>query len=196
MPSLSLAIAFGTRLLLVLLFLPFSALDKIVNFKGAVGQAKQAVHATAPAVVLILLGLTVEIGMSACILTGAFDRAAAFVMAGYCGVTALLWKQFWTPGDFWSGGKGRELFWDFLKNFALAGASCSSPSARGRVRWRVSSPTRSPPRTLTRSRRRAEPQPCGGTVAVIDGRPSNTAYHAAVAGRPSRHARSGKRKSR
>ncbi|MFC6792053.1 DoxX family protein [Methylobacterium komagatae] len=121
MTSLSLAIAFGTRLLLVLLFLPFSALDKILNFKGAVGQAKQAVGATPPAVVLILLGLCVEIGMSACILTGAYDRAAAFVMAGYCGVTALLWKQFWKPGDFWSGGKGRELFWDFLKNFALAG---------------------------------------------------------------------------
>ncbi|MGC5780684.1 DoxX family protein [Methylobacterium sp. NFXW15] len=121
MTSLSLAIAFGTRLLLVLLFLPFSALDKILNFKGAVGQAREAVHANAPAVALILIGLTVEIGMSACILTGAFDRAAAFVMAGYCGVTALLWKQFWKPGDFWSGGKGRELFWDFLKNFALAG---------------------------------------------------------------------------
>ena len=121
MPTLSLAVAFGTRLLLVLLFLPFSALDKILNFRGAVGQAKQAVHATAPAVVLILLGLCVEIGMSACILTGAFDRAAAFVMAGYCGVTALLWKPFWKPGDFWSGGQGRELFWDFLKNFALAG---------------------------------------------------------------------------
>ncbi|GJE38727.1 DoxX family membrane protein [Methylobacterium persicinum] len=121
MTSLSVAIAFFVRLLLVLLFLPFSALDKIVNFKGAVGQAKQAVHATAPAVVLILIGLAVEIGMSACILAGTFDRAAAFVLAGYCGVTALLWKQFWKPGDFWSGGKGRELFWDFLKNFALAG---------------------------------------------------------------------------
>ena len=121
MTALSLAIAFGTRLLLVLLFLPFSALDKILNFKGAVGQAKEAVRATPPAVGLILLGLCVEIGMSACILTGAYDRAAAFVMAGYCGVTALLWKQFWKPGDFWSGGKGRELFWDFLKNFALAG---------------------------------------------------------------------------
>jgi putative oxidoreductase len=121
MATLSVAIAFGTRLLLVLLFLPFSALDKILNFKGAVGQARQAVHATAPATALILIGLCVEIGMSLCILTGTADRAAAFVMAGYCGVTALLWKQFWKPGDFWSGGKGRELFWDFLKNFALAG---------------------------------------------------------------------------
>jgi putative oxidoreductase len=121
MISLSIGIAFLVRLLLVLLFLPFSALDKILNFRGAVGQAKQAVHATPPAVALILVGLCVEIGMSACILTGVADRAAAFVMAGYCGVTALLWKPFWRPGDFWAGGKGRELFWDFLKNFALAG---------------------------------------------------------------------------
>ncbi len=38
-------------------------------------------------------------------------------------MTALLWKQFWAPGDFWAGGdsKGRGLFWDFLKNFSLAG---------------------------------------------------------------------------
>ncbi len=59
--------------------------------------------------------------MSLGILTGIADRFAAFVLAGYCGVTALLWKQFWKPGDFWSGGKGRELFWDFWKNLALAG---------------------------------------------------------------------------
>lgn len=112
MASLSVAIAFSVRLLLVLLFLPFSALDKILNFRGAVGQAREAVHATAPATVLILIGLGVEIGMSLCILTGVADRAAAFVLAGYCGVTALLWKQFWVPGDFWAG-KGRALFWDF-----------------------------------------------------------------------------------
>jgi len=57
------------------------------------------------------------------ILTGIADRFAAFILAGYCGVTALLWKQFWRPGDFWAGSQsaGRALFWDFLKNFALAG---------------------------------------------------------------------------
>ncbi|MGX5774405.1 DoxX family protein [Methylorubrum zatmanii] len=121
MATLDIVIAFGVRLLLVLLFLPFSAADKIFNFRGAVGQAREAVHATAPAVTLILIGVCVEIGMSLCILTGFCDRAAAFVMAGYCGVTALLWKQFWKPGDFWAGGEGRALFWDFLKNFALAG---------------------------------------------------------------------------
>ena len=40
-------------------------------------------------------------------------------MGGYCAVTAILWKRFWAQGDFWSGGKGRALFWDFLKNLSL-----------------------------------------------------------------------------
>ena len=65
----------------------------------------------------------VEMLMPLAILTGMADRLAAFIMAGYCGVTALLWKQFWGPGDFWAHGdsKARDLFWDFLKNFSLAG---------------------------------------------------------------------------
>ncbi len=113
----------GVRYLLVILFFPFSALDKIINFKGAVGQARQVVSAPGWAAALILIGLAVEIFMPLGILTGTADRLAAFVMAGYCGVTALLWKQFWRPGDFWRAGdsKGRDLFWDFLKNLALAG---------------------------------------------------------------------------
>ena len=112
----------AVRYLLVMLFFPFSALDKIVNFRGAVGQAREL----APqglAVLLILAGLGVEIFMPIAILSGVADRLAGLVMAGYCMVTALLWKQFWRPGDFWQGGdsKGRGLFWDFLKNFSLAG---------------------------------------------------------------------------
>ncbi len=120
---LSIAIAFAARLLLVLLFLPFSALDKILNFREAVAQARGAAPSRALAVALILLGLGVEIGMSALILTGFADRAAAFILAGYCLVTALLWKPFWRPGDFWSNSQGvaRGLFWDFWKNVALAG---------------------------------------------------------------------------
>jgi putative oxidoreductase len=123
MAGLSVAIAFGVRLLLVLLFFPFSALDKIFNFKGAMAQAGEAAPNRGVAASLVLAGLAVEIFMSLAILTGVADRAAAFVLAGYCGVTALLWKQFWKPGDFWSSpdGQGRQLFWDFLKNFALAG---------------------------------------------------------------------------
>ena len=40
---LSLLLAFGVRCLLVSLFLPFSALDKIMNFREAIGQAAHAV---------------------------------------------------------------------------------------------------------------------------------------------------------
>ncbi len=78
------AVALVVRCGLVLLFLPFSALDKILAFDHA-------------------------------------DRASALVIAGYCAATAVLYKQFWTQGDFWSDpdGNGRTLFWDFLKNLSL-----------------------------------------------------------------------------
>ena len=71
---------------------------------------------------MILVGLFVEVFMSAGVVSGIADRARAFVLAGYCAVTALVWKQFWRPGDFWSSGDGkaRALFWDFWKNLALA----------------------------------------------------------------------------
>jgi hypothetical protein len=67
--------------------------------------------------------MSVEVVMSLGIVTGIADRAAAFVMAGYCIVTALLWKQFWKIPDFRLKGAshGRDTFWDFLKNLALAG---------------------------------------------------------------------------
>ena len=121
--TLATLVVLAVRYLLVVLFFPFSALDKILNFKGAVGQAKQIVPSAQLATLLILTGLAVEILMPIAILTGVADRLAAFIMAGYCCVTALLWKQFWAPGDFWHKGdsKGRDLFWDFLKNFSLAG---------------------------------------------------------------------------
>ena len=112
----------AARILLVLLFFPFSALDKILGFRGAVAQAREIASGRL-AVVLILLGLAVEILMPLAVLSGTADRAAGLVLAGYCIVTALLWKRFWKPGDFWAGGdsKGRALFWDFLKNVSMAG---------------------------------------------------------------------------
>ncbi len=121
MSVLSVGIAAAIRIVLVLLFLPFSVLDKVINFKGAVAQAREAVPSHALAVALIVLGLCVEVFMSLGVVTGMADRACAFVLAGYCGLTALLWKRFWKQSDFWqsSNGRGRTLFWDFLKNFAL-----------------------------------------------------------------------------
>jgi putative oxidoreductase len=123
MEALSIAISLGVRLALVLLFLPFSALDKILDFRGAIAQAEQDVASRGVATALIATGLFIEVIMSAGVLTGIADRAAAFVLALYCGATALLWKQFWRPGDFWEGShsRGRALFWDFWKNIALAG---------------------------------------------------------------------------
>jgi len=123
MAYLSLLIAFAVRALLVALFLPFSALDKILNFKAAVGQAAEASPNRVLATVLIFAGLCVEVLMSAAILAGIADRMAALILAFYCIVTALLWKQFWKAPDFRLQGasRGREIFWDFLKNLALAG---------------------------------------------------------------------------
>ena len=120
--SAAVLVTLAVRYLLVMLFFPFSALDKLLNFKGAVAQAAEIAPASL-ATLLIVVGLSVEIFMPLAILTGTADRAAGLVMAGYCMVTALLWKQFWMPGDFWHAGdsKARGLFWDFLKNFSLAG---------------------------------------------------------------------------
>ena len=119
--TLNLAIVLGTRIVLCALFLPFSALDKVLNFTGAVTQARQLVPSRTIATGFILVGLSVEVFMSLGVITGVADRACALVLAGYCALTALGWKQFWKPGDFWtaSNGRGRALFWDFLKNFAL-----------------------------------------------------------------------------
>lgn len=120
---LSIFVVVIARCLLVLLFLPFSALDKLLNFDQAVGQAHEAVPGRWLAALLIGCGFCTEVLMSIAILTGVADRLAAFILAGYCIVTALLWKQFWKQPDFRLRGasRGRDLFWDFLKNLALAG---------------------------------------------------------------------------
>jgi putative oxidoreductase len=120
---LGVLITFAVRCLLVGLFLPFSALDKILNFKLAIGQASRAVPNRAFAALLIASGFCIEVFMSLAVLTGVADRLAALILAGYCLITALLWKQFWRQPDFRLKGtsSGREMFWDFLKNFSLAG---------------------------------------------------------------------------
>jgi putative oxidoreductase len=106
---------------LVLLFLPFSALDKILGFDHAVKQAQTMFKPRPIAITTILIGLFVEVVCTLGVVTGVADRACAFVVAGYCVATAVLYKQFWAQGDFWSNpdGKGRTLLWDFLKNLSL-----------------------------------------------------------------------------
>lgn len=119
--STAAVVALFVRCVLVVLFLPFSALDKIVDFKGAVKQAEEVFRPRALAVIVLMCGLAIEVIMSLGVVTGVADRMAALVLAAYCGATALLYKRFWVPGDFWAPGesKGRALFWDFLKNLSL-----------------------------------------------------------------------------
>jgi len=119
----SIWIVLAVRCLLVLLFLPFSALDKLLNARQAIEQCRQAIPSRSLAAALIVMAFAIEVVMSVAIVTGLFDRLAAFILAAYCMLTALLWKQFWRSPDFRLRGPsaGREIFWDFLKNFALAG---------------------------------------------------------------------------
>ena len=111
------------RALLVLLFLPFSAFDKLVDFRSAVAQAAEVCRPRWLAVTAIGAGLAVEVLGSLTVLTGRADRLGALVLAIYCVATAVLFKRFWRhPG--WlhePDGAGRALAWDFLKNLSLAG---------------------------------------------------------------------------
>jgi len=119
--SASLAVL-GVRLGLVLLFLPFSALDKVLGFRHAVAQAQEVFKPYPLAAMVLMCGLLIELCCSIGVLSGVADRLCALILAGYCVATAVLYKRFWEPGDFWSqpDGKGRGLFWDFLKNLSLA----------------------------------------------------------------------------
>lgn len=114
-------VALVVRYGLVMLFMPFSALDKIFNFEGALKQCGQIFKPKGLAAIVLLCGLGIEIFCTLGVVTGIADRASALILAGYCAVTAVLYKQFWAQGDFWAdpGGKGRTLFWDFLKNLSL-----------------------------------------------------------------------------
>jgi putative oxidoreductase len=106
---------------LVMLFFPFSALDKVLGFDDAVKQCREVFRTRSVAVAVLLCGLSIEVLMSLGVVTGFVDRLAALVLAGYCAATAVLFKRFWAQGDFWasSNGRGRALFWDFLKNLSL-----------------------------------------------------------------------------
>ena len=113
--------ALTVRYGIVMLFLPFSALDKLLGFDHAVRQAQAVFRPRVLATVVLLIGLAIEIVCTLGVVTGVADRACAFVVAGYCAATAILYKQFWNKGDFRADpdGKGRTLFWDFLKNLSL-----------------------------------------------------------------------------
>ncbi len=106
------------RIALVVLF-PFSGLDKVINRASALKQAGNGRFAPA----MLAAAIVVEVAAPICIVIGWHDRLAAFVLAGFCAVTAVLYHQFWRYSDFWRfrEGEGLEHFWEFLKNFGLVG---------------------------------------------------------------------------
>ena len=75
------------RICLVVLF-PFSGLDKIVNWDSALKQAGSSFLPGAP--VLLVLAMIVEFVTPVYIVSGWYDGVAAFVLAGYCVITAIL----------------------------------------------------------------------------------------------------------
>ena len=106
------------RIFLVILF-PFSALDKILNWPSAMKQAGSIVWPQG----MLVVSIGVELFAPVCIVAGWHDRFAAFILAGFCVITAVLFHQFWRYPEFWrfKEGEGLEHFWEFLKNFGLVG---------------------------------------------------------------------------
>jgi len=108
------------RVFLVILF-PFSGIDKIIHWKDALAQTNSTPVPFVPA--LLVAAIFVELVTPFCIIFAWHERIAAFVLAGFCVATAVLYHQFWRFADFWTPGEsvGRGHFWDFLKNFGLVG---------------------------------------------------------------------------
>ena len=109
------------RICLVVMFPP-SAYDKIAHWDAALKQADSSILPKSMGSAMLIAGMLVELITPVCIVTGWHDRLAAFILAGFCVATALLFHQFWKYSDFWTPGReGNAHFWDFLKNFGLVG---------------------------------------------------------------------------
>jgi putative oxidoreductase len=106
------------RFCVVVLF-PFSGLDKILNWPAAMKQAGDIPFPRA----MLVMSIVVEFAAPVCILAGWHDRFAAFILAGFCVITAVLFHRFWQYAEFWrfQEGEGLQHFWEFLKNFGLVG---------------------------------------------------------------------------
>jgi len=107
------------RIFIVCIF-PFSFIDKIINWDDAL---KQATSSWLPGgAALLILAMIVELFTPPMIVFGIYDGIAAFILAGYCAVTGIVYHAFWTYPRFWSPqSEGYPHVWDFFKNFGLVG---------------------------------------------------------------------------
>jgi putative oxidoreductase len=107
------------RIFLVWIF-PFSTLDKIINWDNAVKQASSGWLPGGAA--LLYPAMAVEVLTPLMIVFSFYDGIAAFILAGYCAVTAVVYHNFWAYPRFWSPtSEGYPHVWDFFKNFGLVG---------------------------------------------------------------------------
>jgi putative oxidoreductase len=117
MSSIDRYLPFIARLCIVLLF-PFSALDKIFDYGGAVAQAN-ASGLPIPGWLLLLLGGSLEVFGSLGILLNICARPIALLFCFYCIATAVLFHNFWIYP--FGSADWMANFWPFLKNFGLVG---------------------------------------------------------------------------
>jgi putative oxidoreductase len=112
---------YGARICLVAMF-PFSAIDKIWHWRNSLAQTESSGLPAGQA--MLIAAILIEGVTPLMIVAGWQDRLAAFLLAGFCVVTAFLYHPFWKGPDFFipaDDSKAREHFWQFLKNFGLAG---------------------------------------------------------------------------
>ncbi len=120
-PWIAPAIWIVARVCLVAMF-PFSALEKIWHWRNALAQTEKSGLPGGSA--MLVLAIAVEFVTPLMIVFGVWDRLGAFVLAGFCVVTAFLYHPFWAYTDFWSprdDSVAREHFWQFTKNFCIVG---------------------------------------------------------------------------
>ncbi|HUU25662.1 MAG TPA: DoxX family protein [Methyloceanibacter sp.] len=107
------------RIFIVWIF-PFSFLDKVFNWDNALKQATSGI--LPGGAILLVLAMAVELLTPPMIVFGFFDGIAAFILAGYCAVAAVVYHNFWSYPRFWSpSSEGYSHVWDFFKNFGLVG---------------------------------------------------------------------------
>ena len=119
--SLAMLVWYGARLCLVAMF-PFSAMDKVWHWRNSLAQTESSGLPGGRA--MLVAAILIEAITPVMIVSGWHDRLGAFVLAGFCVVTAFLYHPFWKGPDFFSSAddsEAREHFWQFLKNFGLAG---------------------------------------------------------------------------